>query len=64
MNNTTTTTIIQFNSIQFNSLGLAVFTAVTIKNAVFWNVTPCFSCMNRRFGERIASIIKKKESAM
>jgi hypothetical protein len=27
-----------------------VFTAVTMKNAVFWVVTPCGSCMNRRFG--------------
>jgi hypothetical protein len=27
-----------------------VFTAVTMKNAVFWNVTLCGSCNNRRFG--------------
>jgi hypothetical protein len=28
-----------------------VFTAVTIKNAVFWDVAPCRSCaLNRRFG--------------
>jgi hypothetical protein len=27
-----------------------VFTAVTMKNGVFWDVTPCGSCMNRRFG--------------
>jgi hypothetical protein len=27
-----------------------VFTAVTMKNAVFWDVTPCISCVNRRFG--------------
>jgi hypothetical protein len=27
-----------------------VFTAVTMKNAVFWNVASCSSCMNRRFG--------------
>jgi hypothetical protein len=26
-----------------------VSTAVTMKNAVFWNVTPCRSCVNRRF---------------
>jgi hypothetical protein len=26
-----------------------VFTAVTMKNVVFWDVTPCRSCMNRRF---------------
>jgi hypothetical protein len=28
------------------------FTAVTMKNAVFWDVTPCGSCENRRFGGR------------
>jgi hypothetical protein len=27
-----------------------VFTAVTMKNAVFWDVTPSGSCKNRRFG--------------
>jgi hypothetical protein len=27
-----------------------VFTAVTMKNAVFWYVAPCSSCVNRRFG--------------
>jgi hypothetical protein len=26
------------------------WTAVTMKNGVFWNVTPCGSCKNRRFG--------------
>jgi hypothetical protein len=26
-----------------------VFTAVTMKNAVFWDVTPCRSCVSRRF---------------
>jgi hypothetical protein len=26
------------------------FTAVTMKNAVFWNVAQCRSCVNRRFG--------------
>jgi hypothetical protein len=26
------------------------FTAVTMKNGVFWDVTPCGSCKNRRFG--------------
>jgi hypothetical protein len=29
---------------------LEVFTAVTMKNGVFWDVTPCGSCKNRRFG--------------
>jgi hypothetical protein len=27
-----------------------VFTAVTMKNGVFWDGTPCGSCKNRRFG--------------
>jgi hypothetical protein len=27
-----------------------VLTAVTMKNAVFWDVTPCGSCKNRYFG--------------
>jgi hypothetical protein len=27
-----------------------VFTPVTMKNCVFWDVTPCGSCKNRRFG--------------
>jgi hypothetical protein len=27
-----------------------VFTAVTMKNALFWDVKPCGSCRNRRFG--------------
>jgi hypothetical protein len=26
-----------------------VFTAVTMKDGVFWDVTPCGSCKNRRF---------------
>jgi hypothetical protein len=32
-----------------------VFTAVTMKNGVFWVVTPCGFCKNRRFGERTVS---------
>jgi hypothetical protein len=31
-------------------VGFEVFTEVTMKNAVFWDVTPCRSCVNRRFG--------------
>jgi hypothetical protein len=27
-----------------------VFTAVTMKNGVLWDVTSCGSCKNRRFG--------------
>jgi hypothetical protein len=28
------------------------FTTVTMKNALFWDVTPCGSCKNRCFGGR------------
>jgi hypothetical protein len=27
-----------------------VFTAMTMKKAAFWDVAPCISCVNRRFG--------------
>jgi hypothetical protein len=30
-------------------VGFEVFTAVTMEKGVFWDVTPCGSCMNRRF---------------
>jgi hypothetical protein len=29
-----------------------------MKNGVFWAVTPCGSCKNRRFGERSTTIIR------
>jgi hypothetical protein len=32
------------------SVKFEVFTAVTTKNGVFWDVTPCAFCENRRFG--------------
>jgi hypothetical protein len=32
------------------NLRFEVFTAVTTKNGVFWDVTPCGSCKNRCFG--------------
>jgi hypothetical protein len=31
-------------------VGFEVFTAVIMKNGFFWDVTPCGSCKNRRFG--------------
>jgi hypothetical protein len=34
-----------------------------MKKDVFWVVTPCVSCVNRRFGDRIASIFRVEESA-
>jgi hypothetical protein len=33
-----------------NCVRSEVFTVVTMKNSVFWDVTPCGSCKNRRFG--------------
>jgi hypothetical protein len=33
-----------------NYVSFEVFTAVTMKNGVFLDVTPCGSCKNRRFG--------------
>jgi hypothetical protein len=30
--------------------GFEVFTAVIMKNAVFWDVAPCRSWVNRHFG--------------
>jgi hypothetical protein len=35
--------------ISLNVLIFEVFTAVTMTNDVFWDVTPCGSCKNRRF---------------
>jgi hypothetical protein len=35
-----------------------VFTAVTMKNAVFWDITPYSSCKNRRFEETYRPIIR------
>jgi hypothetical protein len=37
-------------TIGINYVRSEVFTAVTMKNAVFWDVAPCRSCVNRRFG--------------
>jgi hypothetical protein len=39
-----------FNKLM-NLVSFEVFTAVTMTNGVFWDVTPCDSCKNRRFGE-------------
>jgi hypothetical protein len=32
-----------------NTVRFEVFTAVTMKKAVFWDVAPCRNCVNRRF---------------
>jgi hypothetical protein len=31
-------------------LGFEVFTVVTMKNAIFWDVAPCRFCVNQHFG--------------
>jgi hypothetical protein len=36
--------------VRSNMLRFEIFTAVTMKNGVFWDVTPCGYCNNRRFG--------------
>jgi hypothetical protein len=36
--------------IEENYVRFEVFTAVTTKNGVFWDVSLCGSCKNRRFG--------------
>jgi hypothetical protein len=33
-----------------NLVRVEVFTAVTMKNVVLWDITPCGSRKNRRFG--------------
>jgi hypothetical protein len=35
-----------------------VFTAVTMKNGAYWDVTPCGSCKDRRLRGKCASIIR------
>jgi hypothetical protein len=35
------------NEIKGISIRFEVFTAVTMKNGVFWEVTPCGSCKNQ-----------------
>jgi hypothetical protein len=44
-------TEVLFTTFQKNpqKLWFKVFKAVTMKNAVFWDVMPCGSCKNRRF---------------
>jgi hypothetical protein len=42
--------ILHCDELKKKDVRFEVFTAVTMKNGVFWNVTPCGSCKNRRFG--------------
>jgi hypothetical protein len=41
---------IEITQAGLNYVSFEVFTAVTMKNAVFWDVAPCIFCVNRRFG--------------
>jgi hypothetical protein len=34
----------------YNNVRFEIYTAVTMKNAVLWDVAPCRSCVNRLFG--------------
>jgi hypothetical protein len=36
----------------FNNVRFEVFMVVTMKNAVFWDVAPCRSCVNQHFGRK------------
>jgi hypothetical protein len=45
-------TLVSYKDVRFE-----IFTAVTMKNGVFWDVTPCGSCKNRSFGELSDSFI-------
>jgi hypothetical protein len=48
INNSLSVAILQINS--YIVLRFEVLTAVTMKNGVFWVITPCGSWKNRRFG--------------
>jgi hypothetical protein len=39
---------LKFSSYKESDVRFEFFTAVTMKNGVFWVVTPCGSCKNRR----------------
>jgi hypothetical protein len=42
-----------------SQVGFEVFTAVTMKNAVFWDVVPCRSCeLNRRSSETLVQFTR------
>jgi hypothetical protein len=48
----------QMRDIPYIHVRFEVFAEATMKNAVFWDVTPCGSRKNRRFGGRYCSIIR------
>jgi hypothetical protein len=53
------------SGVQWPTLSIAqdeVFTAVTMNNGVFWDVTPCGPCKNRRFGRLRASFMRVRNT--
>jgi hypothetical protein len=44
-----------FKEIMLGYVRFEVFTAVTMKNGVFWDAPPCGSCKNRRLMEALIS---------
>jgi hypothetical protein len=42
--------LLVFNSFRDKCVRFEVFTAVTMENGIFWDVTPCDFSKNRRFG--------------
>jgi hypothetical protein len=43
--------LMNLSILKYNNEGFEVFTTVTMKNVVFWDVAQCRSCeINRRFG--------------
>jgi hypothetical protein len=43
-----------------SNIALKLKTSKKMKNAHFWDVRPCGSCEERRFGERIDFIVVKR----
>jgi hypothetical protein len=44
---------------KFHTIRFEVFTAVTTKNGVFWDVTPCGSCKNPTFRRNLACSVRR-----
>jgi hypothetical protein len=42
--------------ISADTFGFEVFTAETMKNTVFWNVTTCSHALNRRYGGKFSTL--------
>jgi hypothetical protein len=45
-----TVTVFKHLNIKHDYVIFEIFIAVTMKNGVFWDATPCGSCKTRRFG--------------